>query len=78
MGRSTCAFTPLGFEGVSRRGLPAKGRGYTIGGRPCERSVEVGWGGTSLRCSLVVAWSGWRWVGGGWRGSGKRNRNMWD
>jgi hypothetical protein len=63
MGRSTCAFTPLGFEGVSRRGLPAKGRGYTIGGRPCERSVEVGWGGTSLRCSLVVAWSGWRWVG---------------
>ena len=41
MGHSACAFTPLGFEGVSRRGLPAKAqREGVLGsrdGRPCGR-----------------------------------------
>jgi len=41
MGRSTCAFTPLGALKVSVEGQGAfrpKGGGRVLGGRPCEGS----------------------------------------
>ena len=54
MGRSASAFTPLGFEGVSRRGLPAKAqREGVLGSRgPAMRRKSAG-------VRFDVAWSGW-------------------